>query len=303
MRTNTFDPKSFHCCGSVYFCFFVEICGPEPPILTCFLDEVVESLLSKVINELEHRIASQSELVKETMDTNGCNSVLRMESPCNTNDSKSLSRVDPPQVELTSCSDLEKVKETMDTNGCNSVLRMESPCNTNDSKSLSRVDPPQVELTSCSDLEKVKETMDTNGCNSVLRMESPCNTNDSKSLSRVDPPQVELTSCSDLEKVTRETSRYEPTTPTSNREMPPAAFHQRRELLSYEQLCCLDDVNFANAVIFGNKSCYCYQTLNLVLVTVFNLKIQKYSSITWNHSFSWVPNASNASCLIKLILQ
>ncbi|AQK48379.1 ATP-dependent DNA helicase Q-like 1 [Zea mays] len=53
--------------------------------------------------------------------------------------------------------------------------------------------------------------------------------------------------------VTRETSRYEPTTPTSNREMPPAAFHQRRELLSYEQLCCLDDVNFANAVIFGNK--------------------------------------------------
>ncbi|XP_020400748.1 uncharacterized protein [Zea mays] len=239
MRTNTFDPKSFHCCGSVYFCFFVEICGPEPPILTCFLDEetltkvihlqdllqkadairttmhnqimVVESLLSKVINELEHRIASQSELVKETMDTNGCNSVLRMESPCNTNDSKSLSRVDPPQVELTSCSDLEKV--------------------------------------------------------------------------------------------TRETSRYEPTTPTSNREMPPAAFHQRRELLSYEQLCCLDDVNFANAVIFGNKSCYCYQTLNLVLVTVFNLKIQKYSSITWNHSFSWVPNASNASCLIKLILQ
>ncbi|NP_001168734.1 uncharacterized protein [Zea mays] len=202
MRTNTFDPKSFHCCGSVYFCFFVEICGPEPPILTCFLDEVVESLLSKVINELEHRIASQSELVKETMDTNGCNSVLRMESPCNTNDSKSLSRVDPPQVELTSCSDLEKVKETMDTNGCNSVLRMESPCNTNDSKSLSRVDPPQVELTSCSDLEKVKETMDTNGCNSVLRMESPCNTNDSKSLSRVDPPQVELTSCSDLEKAT-----------------------------------------------------------------------------------------------------
>ncbi|AQK48394.1 P-loop nucleoside triphosphate hydrolase superfamily protein with CH (Calponin Homology) domain [Zea mays] len=123
------------------------------------IQSVVESLLSKVINELEHRIASQSELVKETMDTNGCNSVLRMESPCNTNDSKSLSRVDPPQVELTSCSDLEKVKETMDTNGCNSVLRMESPCNTNDSKSLSRVDPPQVELTSCSDLEKATENI------------------------------------------------------------------------------------------------------------------------------------------------
>lgn len=43
-------------------------------------------------------------------------------------------------------------------------------------------------------------------------------------------------------------------TPTSNREMPPAAFHQRREVLSYEQLCCLDDVNFANVVIFGNKT-------------------------------------------------
>ncbi|CAD6252384.1 unnamed protein product [Miscanthus lutarioriparius] len=54
--------------------------------------------------------------------------------------------------------------------------------------------------------------------------------------------------------VTRGTNRYESTTPTSNREMPPAAFHQRREVLSYEQLCCLDDVNFANVVIFGNKS-------------------------------------------------
>ncbi|OQU83989.1 hypothetical protein SORBI_3005G210500 [Sorghum bicolor] len=54
--------------------------------------------------------------------------------------------------------------------------------------------------------------------------------------------------------VTRATNRYESMTPTSNREMPPAAFHQRREVLSYEQLCGLDDVNFANVVIFGNKS-------------------------------------------------
>uniref|UniRef100_A0A0A9D881 ATP-dependent DNA helicase n=1 Tax=Arundo donax TaxID=35708 RepID=A0A0A9D881_ARUDO len=54
--------------------------------------------------------------------------------------------------------------------------------------------------------------------------------------------------------VTRGTNRYESTTPTSNRERHPTTFHQKRETLNYEQLCCLDDVNFANVVIFGNKS-------------------------------------------------
>ncbi|CAL4925852.1 unnamed protein product [Urochloa decumbens] len=54
--------------------------------------------------------------------------------------------------------------------------------------------------------------------------------------------------------VTRGTNRYESTTPTSNRERHPAAFHQKRETLNYEQLSCLDDVNFANVIIFGNKS-------------------------------------------------
>ncbi|AQK48382.1 P-loop nucleoside triphosphate hydrolase superfamily protein with CH (Calponin Homology) domain [Zea mays] len=189
------------------------------------IQSVVESLLSKVINELEHRIASQSELVYSLL-LPATQFLLH------------LVLTKPTICTVGIIETMEQVKETMDTNGCNSVLRMESPCNTNDSKSLSRVDPPQVELTSCSDLEKnelvyslhlpaaqfllhlvltkptictvgiietmeqVKETMDTNGCNSVLRMESPCNTNDSKSLSRVDPPQVELTSCSDLEKAT-----------------------------------------------------------------------------------------------------
>ncbi|CAD6252804.1 unnamed protein product [Miscanthus lutarioriparius] len=84
------------------------------------IPSVVESLLSKVINEFERRAASQSELVysimeqvKDTMDTNDRNSVLRMDSPFDTNDSKSLSRVDSPQVESTSCSDLEKATENM----------------------------------------------------------------------------------------------------------------------------------------------------------------------------------------------
>ncbi|WVZ49796.1 hypothetical protein U9M48_001123 [Paspalum notatum var. saurae] len=54
--------------------------------------------------------------------------------------------------------------------------------------------------------------------------------------------------------VTRGTNRYESTTPTSNRERHSVAFHQKREILNYEQLCCLDDINFANVVIFGNKS-------------------------------------------------
>jgi hypothetical protein len=39
------------------------------------------------------------EQVKDTMDTNDCNSVLRMDSQFDTNDTKSLSRVDSPQVE------------------------------------------------------------------------------------------------------------------------------------------------------------------------------------------------------------
>ncbi|GJN25815.1 hypothetical protein PR202_gb13695 [Eleusine coracana subsp. coracana] len=34
----------------------------------------------------------------------------------------------------------------------------------------------------------------------------------------------------------------------------PYTFQQKREILNYEQLCCLDDLNFANVVIFGNKS-------------------------------------------------
>ncbi|KXG29090.1 kinesin-like protein KIN-14P [Sorghum bicolor] len=82
------------------------------------IPSVVESLLSKVINEFERRIASQSELVKDTMeqvkdtmDTNDRNSVLRIDSPFDTNVSKSLSRVDSPQVESTSHSDLEKATE------------------------------------------------------------------------------------------------------------------------------------------------------------------------------------------------
>ncbi|OQU83983.1 hypothetical protein SORBI_3005G209600 [Sorghum bicolor] len=82
------------------------------------IPSVVESLLSKVINEFERRIASQSELVKDTMeqvkdtmDTNDRNSVLRIDSPFDTNVSKSLSRVDSPQVESTSHSDLEKMDE------------------------------------------------------------------------------------------------------------------------------------------------------------------------------------------------
>ncbi|KAF0896470.1 hypothetical protein E2562_024333 [Oryza meyeriana var. granulata] len=54
--------------------------------------------------------------------------------------------------------------------------------------------------------------------------------------------------------VTRGTNRYESSTPTSNRERHPNAFHQKIETLSYEQLSCLDDINFANVVIFGNKS-------------------------------------------------
>ncbi|KAL6654287.1 hypothetical protein ACP70R_007752 [Stipagrostis hirtigluma subsp. patula] len=54
--------------------------------------------------------------------------------------------------------------------------------------------------------------------------------------------------------VTRGSSRYESATPASNRERHPTTFHQKRETLNYEELCCLDEVNFANVVIFGNKS-------------------------------------------------
>lgn len=55
-------------------------------------------------------------------------------------------------------------------------------------------------------------------------------------------------------KVTKGTKRYESTTPTSNRVEQPNACLRKREILSYEQLSSLDDINFANAVIFGNKS-------------------------------------------------
>uniref|UniRef100_J3NA51 ATP-dependent DNA helicase n=1 Tax=Oryza brachyantha TaxID=4533 RepID=J3NA51_ORYBR len=48
--------------------------------------------------------------------------------------------------------------------------------------------------------------------------------------------------------------RCESSTPTSNREKHPNAVHQKTETLSYEQLSCLDNINFANVVIFGNKS-------------------------------------------------
>ncbi|ONM27406.1 P-loop nucleoside triphosphate hydrolase superfamily protein with CH (Calponin Homology) domain [Zea mays] len=91
------------------------------------IPSVVESLLSKVINEYDCRIASQSEVVKDTME----------------------------QVKDT----MEQVKDTMDTNDCNSVLRMDSPFDTNDTKSLSRVDSPQVESTTPSDLDKATENI------------------------------------------------------------------------------------------------------------------------------------------------
>jgi ATP-dependent DNA helicase Q1 len=55
-------------------------------------------------------------------------------------------------------------------------------------------------------------------------------------------------------KVTRATDRHESKTPTSSKERRPTTFQQRREVLSYDQLRCLDDLNFANAVIFGNES-------------------------------------------------
>ncbi|KQJ87281.2 hypothetical protein BRADI_4g10110v3 [Brachypodium distachyon] len=54
--------------------------------------------------------------------------------------------------------------------------------------------------------------------------------------------------------VTKGSNRYGSPTPTSSKERRPNTFHQKRETLSYEQLSCLDDLNLANAVIFGNKS-------------------------------------------------
>jgi hypothetical protein len=39
---------------------------------------------------------------------------------------------------------------------------------------------------------------------------------------------------------------------------------------------------------------------NSVSLTDSNLKIQKYSSTTWNHSFSWVPNVSRGKLLDKV---
>ncbi|OEL30028.1 Kinesin-4 [Dichanthelium oligosanthes] len=68
----------------------------------------VETLLSKVINEFERRIASQNELVKDTTDINDSNSLLRTDSPFDTNGSMSLSRTDSLQMESTSTSDPEK---------------------------------------------------------------------------------------------------------------------------------------------------------------------------------------------------
>ncbi|WVZ49912.1 hypothetical protein U9M48_001229 [Paspalum notatum var. saurae] len=72
------------------------------------IPSVVEALLSKVINEFERRNASQNELVKDTTDINENKSFSRTDSPFGTNDRKSLFRMDSPQLESTSTSDLEK---------------------------------------------------------------------------------------------------------------------------------------------------------------------------------------------------
>ncbi|KAJ1256622.1 hypothetical protein BS78_K343000 [Paspalum vaginatum] len=72
------------------------------------IPSVVEALLSKVINEFERRNASQNELVKDATDINENKSFSRTDSPFSTNDRKSLFRMDSPQLESTSTSDLEK---------------------------------------------------------------------------------------------------------------------------------------------------------------------------------------------------
>nr|CAB3490533.1 unnamed protein product [Digitaria exilis] len=79
---------------------------------------VVESLLSKVINDFERRIASQNELVKDTTDTNDNKSLLRMDSPFDTNGSKSLSTTDSLQMECTtSTSHLEQATYNVKMDG------------------------------------------------------------------------------------------------------------------------------------------------------------------------------------------
>ncbi|RLM69654.1 hypothetical protein C2845_PM17G14620 [Panicum miliaceum] len=79
------------------------------------IPSVVESLLNKVINEFERRLASQNELVKDTMDTNESKSLSITDSPFDTNSSKSLSRTDYLQRESTSTSDLEKATDNTKT--------------------------------------------------------------------------------------------------------------------------------------------------------------------------------------------
>ncbi|KAG8090434.1 hypothetical protein GUJ93_ZPchr0011g28081 [Zizania palustris] len=85
-------------------------------------------------------------------------------------------------------------------------------------------------------------------------IETPCDRSVStrkKTLSRNSEPRGRTSTKST---VTRGTNRHEAPTPTSNRERRPSAVHQKREILSYEQLSRLDDIHFANVVIFGNQS-------------------------------------------------
>ncbi|PAN43745.1 hypothetical protein PAHAL_8G255400 [Panicum hallii] len=79
------------------------------------IPSVVESLLTKVINDFEHRLASQNELVKDTTETNESKSLLITDSPFDTDRSKSLSRTDYLQKESTSTSDLEKATDNTKT--------------------------------------------------------------------------------------------------------------------------------------------------------------------------------------------
>ncbi|CAL4990494.1 unnamed protein product [Urochloa decumbens] len=77
------------------------------------IPSVVESLLSKVINEFERRMASQNELVKDTTDTNESKSLSTTDSPFDTNSSKSLSRTECLRMESNSTSDMEKATDNM----------------------------------------------------------------------------------------------------------------------------------------------------------------------------------------------
>ncbi|CAO2145031.1 unnamed protein product [Urochloa humidicola] len=80
------------------------------------IPSVVESLLSKVINEFEHRMASQNELseqVKDTMDTNDSKSLSTIDSPFDTSSSKSLSRTECLQMGSNSTSGMDKVTDNM----------------------------------------------------------------------------------------------------------------------------------------------------------------------------------------------